>query len=60
MRQTNVCLNYCKYSKFYVKFVSQGLIQTLVLAKKVCYENRKKETKKEKNDGHFIQDIRRK
>ena len=39
MRQTNVCLNrvFKSYVK-YVKFVSRGLTQTLVLAKKVCDE----------------------
>ena len=49
MRQTNVCLN--RVFKFDInlrKFVSQGLTQTLVPAKKVCDENQKKETKKER------------
>ena len=44
MRQTNVCLNrvFEFLCKSYVKFVSQGLTQTFVLAKGVCNENRKK------------------
>ena len=42
MRQTNVCLNRV-FSKSYVKFVSRGLTQAFVLAKKVCDENQKKE-----------------
>ena len=47
MRLTNVCLN--RVFKVYVNFfVSRGLTQTFVLAKKVCDENRKKETKKDK------------
>ena len=33
------------------KFVSRGLTQTLVLAKKVCDEKRKKETKIKKTTG---------
>ena len=49
MRQTNVCLN--RVFKVYVKFVSRGLTQAFVLAKKVCDENRKKD---KKNDGRFI------
>ena len=45
MRQTNVCSN--RVFKVYVNFMSRGLMQTFVLAKKVCDENRNKETKKE-------------
>ena len=46
MRQTNVCLNRVfKFSINLRKFISRGLTQTLVLAKKVCDEKRKKETK---------------
>ena len=54
-----LCKSYVKY----VKFVSRGLTQTLVLAKKVCDEKRKKETNKErkiKNDGRFIQVVTKK
>ena len=50
MRQTNVCLN--RVFKFNInlrKFVSQGLTQTLMLAKQVCNENRKKERNKQTN-----------
>ena len=43
MRQTNVCYSNFTVRKSYVKFVSQGLTQTLVLAKKVCNKNQKKE-----------------
>ena len=50
MRQTNVCSNrvFKVLSKIYVKFVYRGLTQAFVLAKKVCDENRKKQTKKDK------------
>ena len=49
--EANKCM--FKYSiqvlcKSYVKFVSRGLTQTFVLAKKVFDENQKKETKKDK------------
>ena len=64
MRQTIVCLN--RVFKFYVnsyvkyiKFVSRGLTQALVLAKKVCNENRKKQTKI-KNHGRFMQVVTKK
>ena len=43
------------FSKFYVKFVSWRLKRTFGVAKK-CDETRRKETKKDKNDRHFIQD----
>ena len=38
-----VYIEYLSLCKSYVKFVSRGLTQTFVLAKKVCDENRKKE-----------------
>ena len=47
MRQTNVCLN--RVFKFSIKFISRGLAQTLVLAKKCAMKSeRKKQTKKDK------------
>ena len=47
MKQTNVCLN--RVFKVDVsKICIPGLTQAFVLAKKVCDENRKKETKKER------------
>ena len=45
MRQTNEYLNRV-VCKFYIKFASQGLTQTYVLAKQVCDENQKKDKKR--------------
>ena len=46
----NVCLNRV-FNKFYVKFVSWGLMQTLAFAKKCAMKiERKKQRKKDKNE----------
>ena len=43
-----VYIEYLNLALILRKFVSRGLTQTLVLAKKMCDENRKKETNKER------------
>ena len=58
MRQTNVCLNrvyqvLCKSYVKYVRFASRMLTQTLVLAKKVCHEKQKKETKMKERQARY-------
>ena len=56
MRQTNVCIN--RIFKFYIKFVFRELTRTLCAREKsVRWKlKEKKERKKDKNDGRFIQD----